>query len=379
MNERTCIYLNCNNEIGELPEDYFLCTDHQIEVRTFEHIIRHWIENRTLPLHLIAWALSRENYGCSTNELASLLEMTIEDLKGKLPGKKIHFKTKKGSKIVPIQEIIRILDFFINASEIKAQVRKSGYKKSGVSNRATNKKGQYNTADVAKMFDVVLSSVHMWIRKKILKPFRTNTKGLVFNEKSINSFLENACSGKEIFKAKTLSIIKNRVMTDKSFGSLREKARQNISEIIGEDTLPEEDLEFAVFHSQGCNDNHFTEHVAGFYAGDIHVAAAKNIITLTKVNGKWFIPFTQMIKALSLLRNWMPLSEVKLDLVSFDTFYTYVKEGYFGETTLNLSGHLSIKRNVLPQMEDICLKVRSKKGKIRAAAYYLSRHKPTRT
>lgn len=360
--DRICTIPNCGRNINLLPDRSMLCTDHQIQFNVFQQDVKNWTEGRNLPPSLCEWAFFRLEKGCKTKDLASVLNITVKDLWIALPRQKIHFDPTKGPKVVPIEEIVRILDFFSNMDEVKKAIKKNGYLVAGKKNRVITEKGKFSTVMIAEIFHVNISSVHKWIERGLLQSTEKNRRSPVFSQKDMTRFLRIACSGKETFKANTFSVIKKMVMSNTPlFTSLKNNVEKAIPTIIGTDTLPEKDVIFAVFHRKGCSRNQLQEHIEDVYTGSISEAIDRGILSGIKKDRRCFLPFTEMIKALSSLRNWVPLRKVKIESVSFSSFCSYVEEGHFGETALNLSGHLSIRRSVMPEADRICRKIRAQR------------------
>lgn len=217
------------------------------------------------------------------------------------------------------------------------------------------------TQEVAWIFSVHPATVQKWIAHKRLDGIRTK-KGWRIKWRSIKKFALTANSGTTLQKSKTRKA--GRLLIEKDAQEVKRLRRNilwRIRKILGRDKILEKDIQFAIFHQEDCTGNQLQEHLKGSYDGNITEALRCGRLDGKKIGRNWYISFRVFILAISSVRNWVVFSKVDQTEVSFDTFVSYTQEGRFEEVQPNLSGHLSIRKEVAARANEICAEVKKEK------------------
>jgi predicted 3-demethylubiquinone-9 3-methyltransferase (glyoxalase superfamily) len=106
--------------------------------------------------------------------------------------------------------------------------------------------------------------------------------------------------------------------------------------------LEEEDYLFLYTHQKSCNAEELTRHLVKIGSTNAKSSLRSGWLNGTKVGVVWQIPFNEVVRAISLARNWTPIKQVGLTRrINPGLFHLFAKDKY--ELVPNLSGAISIR------------------------------------
>lgn len=264
----------------------------------------------------------------------------------KLLGAKAYNKAMKAGRI----KVVFILEMeLVLRAQLEAEMER---------------KDLLTTEEVAKIFSVHPATVVRWISKaRRLKAIRHGKDWLV-PIRSVEEFALSVNSGAAHQKKRLSDKKRKLIEQDVSLTeSLRADTLSRIKEILGDDTLGEKSLQFAMCNQQGCPAHPLQDHLKEHYnyGGDMANVMRTGKLKGEKVGKAWHIPFDQMVWAISSICNWTAYPGVRQSQVSYDTMIAYANEGRFGEIRTNLSGDPCIRITMAAKADEICAKVKQEK------------------
>lgn len=405
-----CQYPGCENEALSNETQNHLCEVHSTEFTLFNQWVFTLTEGRGLPRKIaLALFLLDTNEHVLLKDLAQLLQRsvkTIGDYKGQ--GK----ITLCDHNMVSVTEAVRVCDLRHNWVMVRSvarqegigesllidrvqdgtilikhclnlgselcipnalvnelimmnryvgqQVHEAGRAKRRINGRTKLRKDEMTPEQVANLLEVNYATVPCWIKKGWLNAIEKQPGHFVIRKSALDAFIALVLSGKLMIKEKVRGKVEEIYRAKPRFDKKLKLIRSKIFSAIGESFVDEADDLFCLFHREGCWSNQLGRHLAPFYGGSISCALAAGTISGVQIGHNWWIPFAEMARTISLVKNWVPLRSIRSKRACYDTLLKYAQseEKWFGETRYNLRGLLCISKAAAKDIDTACIRAR---------------------
>lgn len=391
---RTCIYPECGADLTLLPDGHKLCTEHQLEAEIFWQDLMEWTEGRGLSAEKFMLALQYKD-GMDESAFSILVRRRLSTLKTYRQKKIVQMERVSEEWIVPIQEVIRVLDHQCNwillyhapqEYNVSSKTATKAAKRGALGPVRSNLSGQaiivrqspdlvraileqeraasyrktkarkylgtneYTMPMIASLCGVDDATPHKWRKNGWLVCERRGWWWVTKREELVD-FLSRVSRGD--FRCWSMDEVRQCQKLYVEFACHGQKLPKSIGQL----PLGRADKEFALAHQNGCTAFELACQLEGMLSYDQLKRAIRHKTVAARPEGRgWVITYKEMVRVMDLARNWVTPYDAAQQVVGIlrNTIRAYAENDELGEKATYFTGGVAIRRSLLPSLQSRC-------------------------